>query len=101
MSWYVYRQNNSGGVFKAPAIAVAVEAPNKREAWRQAKAAGLDPRAPFCPCCGERWRNNPTKLPQRPTFDDVFGKDQYGFYQRWSERDGVPLMKHVSLTGEG
>jgi len=54
--WYLYRQNNSGGVFRAPAINVYVEALNEDHADTRAEELGiyfgglLD-----CSCCGDRW----------------------------------------------
>ena len=56
--FYVYRQNNSGGSFRPPAINVIVEAPSAAEADTIAEGLGLYfDGAGDCPCCGDRWYN--------------------------------------------
>lgn len=54
--WYTFWQANSGGVYIGPAHAVAVRAPTYRLANAFALAAGVDPDAPHCGCCGPHWR---------------------------------------------
>jgi len=53
--WYVYRQNNSGGYYTGPADMVIVSADGMVQANILAYAAGVDPAAPYCDCCGTRW----------------------------------------------
>ena len=54
--FYHYRQNNSGGYYRAPAHEVWVEASSSGEANAAAGASGLD-FSDSCECCGPRWRN--------------------------------------------
>lgn len=54
MSYYAYRQNNSGGTYVGPET-VIVRADSTGEANAIAREAGVDPDAPYCTCCGPRW----------------------------------------------
>lgn len=88
--FYAFRQNNSGGVWKAPAIAVVVEADSAGEANRLAESNGLyfngvrDGRD--CECCGDRWfRQHYDEGDQVPTvwdevinLDESYSGDKYG-----------------------
>ena len=54
--WYRFRQNNSGGSFRKPAVTVYVEAIDAAQA--NARAEDLDiyfGGAGDCSCCGDRW----------------------------------------------
>jgi hypothetical protein len=57
--YYLFRQNNSRGMFKAPAVNVFVEADSAAQAtelFLTIKGCYFDPRCDFdCPCCGSRW----------------------------------------------
>lgn len=59
MPFYLYRQNNSGGVFTGPATHVYVEAHSAAEAdYRAVNEADIyfDLNClKDCPCCGQRW----------------------------------------------
>lgn len=57
MSFYVFRQNNSGGYFNGPAVNVWVEASSPEEANDVAQNHGVyfDGEGD-CSCCGNRWR---------------------------------------------
>lgn len=58
MSFYTFRQNNSGGAFTSPAINVSVEADSADEANDIAESHGVyfDDDYDFdCKCCGQRW----------------------------------------------
>lgn len=55
MSYYVYRQNNSGGYYVGPET-IIVRADSVEEANALAREAGVDPNAPYCTCCGTRWQ---------------------------------------------
>ena len=58
MSFYAFRQNNSGGTFTQPAINVSVEADSADEANDIAESHGVyfdDDYEVDCECCGERW----------------------------------------------
>lgn len=54
--WFNFRQNNSGGIFRDPAINVWVEARDAEEANKRAASIGLyfDGDGD-CSCCGNRW----------------------------------------------
>ena len=56
--WYVFRQNNSYGVYMGPSR-VVVEANSADEANRAAEAQGVYfdgvARGLDCSCCGDRW----------------------------------------------
>jgi len=54
MTYYVYRQNNSGGYFTGPPT-IIVRATDVDTANRIARSNGVDPDAPYCECCGRRW----------------------------------------------
>lgn len=54
--WYLYRQNNSGGRFRKPAVNVYVEALNSSHADTRAEELGLYfDGSGDCSCCGSRW----------------------------------------------
>ena len=58
MSFYTFRQNNSGGTFTLPAINVSVEADSADEANDIAESHGVyfdDNCEVDCECCGQRW----------------------------------------------
>lgn len=60
MSFYNFRQNNSGGVHHGPAVNVVIEASSPEEANRIAvERAGLYfdgcESGRDCRCCGDRW----------------------------------------------
>jgi len=56
MTFFTFKQNNSGGWFTGPAIAVCIEAETKDEAVTKAESIGLyfDGNGD-CSCCGDRW----------------------------------------------
>jgi len=58
MTYYVFEQNNSGGVFVEPAVQVVIQASSEDEAVKVAVSNGLyfDPEFEVdCECCGPRW----------------------------------------------
>lgn len=59
MAWFLYRQNNSGGIFDEPAVHVYVEADDTVEADRRAEELGIYfngvESGYDCECCGDRW----------------------------------------------
>ena len=66
--YYTFKQNNSFGVFKPPAIFLIVEADDEDEAIHIAEDHG----AYFdgvgdCPCCGNRWYS-----PEGPTEEPAY-----------------------------
>ena len=56
MTFFTFKQNNSGGSWTGPAIAVCIEADTKDDAVTKAESIGLyfDGYGD-CPCCGARW----------------------------------------------
>ena len=57
MSWYSFRQNNSGGSFfidEMVDIYVVVEETTMKKAIKRARSITKNHRA-FCECCGDRW----------------------------------------------
>lgn len=102
MTWYVYRQNNSGGFFKKPALMVAVEIDAKSltgeesntVAFSRAKSVGVDPNAPYCECCGKRWSDHAEEREDRPAADDG-----WDMYRKWAKRDQVPLALYIHADG--
>lgn len=58
MTYYTYRQNNSGGSFSDPAINVVIKAdsPAQADAIAITKGIYFDPEFEIdCECCGNRW----------------------------------------------
>ena len=58
MTYYNYRQNNSGGSFAEPAINVVIKAdsPAQADAIAITKGIYFDPEFEIdCDCCGNRW----------------------------------------------
>ena len=58
MTYYNYRQNNSGGSFIDPAISVVIKAdsPEQADAIALTKGIYFDPEFEIdCDCCGNRW----------------------------------------------
>ena len=71
MSYYIFEQNNSGGVFVEPAVQVVVEATCEYEAVKVAISNGIyfDPELKIdCECCGPRW-NDPYPSDEVPEPD--------------------------------
>ena len=60
--FYQYRQNNSGGKFRGPAINVIVEAHSSEDANMRAEQFGLYfsgcDTGQDCDCCGNRWSDS-------------------------------------------
>jgi hypothetical protein len=112
MTWYVYRQNNSRGVFTKPAMFVAVEVNTPglsadeamAVAWARAGKVGVEPHAPpYCPCCGERWSDYADEHKERPNVagddDAVYSKSLERTYRDWAKRDKVPLALYLHADG--
>ena len=100
MSFYYYRQNNTGGSFQGPAITVIIEAGDCDEANQIALShdiyfdgceSGID-----CSCCGDRWHpawgaGNPEPM--------IYGKPvseglepESGFEEECAKRAGANLL---------
>lgn len=103
MAWFTWRQNNSGGYWAKPAIAVCVEAETEAEALKVAKSVGVDEAAPYCSCCGTRWSEDyPTHTESKPTaFGAGWGEDNiFGKYSSLYVDSRVPTVLFVSADGK-
>lgn len=70
MTWYSFRQNNSGGRFlidETVDIYVVVEETTMKKAIKKARSTTKNHRA-YCNCCGERWSFYEGEI---ETFDEV------------------------------
>lgn len=92
--FYEYRQNNSGGRFRSPAVTVFVEADTQDEADTIAERNGLyfegveDGRD--CACCGDRWYRaydwgTHEEIPEPSKYETSFAKE-----------DGIPA-RHIIM----
>ena len=88
MSFYTFRQNNSGGAFTSPAINVFVEADSADEANDIAESYEVyfDDDYDFdCKCCGQRWSRadewDACEEPREPSSWD----------QEWADMYNVPV----------
>lgn len=91
MTYYNYRQNNSGGSFSTPAINLVVKADSPADADAIALANGVyfDPTFEIdCDCCGNRWSSavdgwvsTSDTIPEVSDWDD-----------QWALSDGVPVQ---------
>ena len=94
----MYRQNNSRGYFRKPAVNVFIEAETSDEADRiflTIDGCYFDPHCDFdCPCCGDRWYRQdtavkfPLKYSDTLTFNTIeeyaqYVADKYG----WTDPD--------------
>ena len=98
MSFYTFRQNNSGGMFGLPAINVLVEADSANEANDIAELHGVyfdDDYEVDCECCGQRW--------YRATEWDACEEpgEPYAWDQKWADIDGVPVSIVIRKKKEG
>jgi hypothetical protein len=93
MSYWRYRQNNSGGRFTEPAIIVWVEADTDTEANQIAKKNGIyfDPLFLIdCGCCGNRWDN------PEGTYNEPFEPGEWELLQ--AKLAGIPAQ--IVIRGE-
>jgi hypothetical protein len=97
VKWYVFRQNNSGGHFAAPAICLVVEATDSDDAWAKAKQLGAyEDEGGDCPCCGSRWSDYSSEYEERPSLKDMFGRvANSSMYTQC----GVPRALYVDFDG--
>jgi len=87
MTYYTFRQNNSGGVFVAPAINIVVKADSPEQATTIAIANGmyLDPEyEQDCECCGNRWYGDAIETDTIPEVSD--------WDKSFSRSDDVPAQ---------
>ena len=90
--FYVYRQNNSGGSFRPPAVDVIVEAPSAAEADTIAEGVGIYfDGAGDCPCCGNRWSEADEEWDRYETLAEA--KASIGKHNEvWAKEDRIPAV---------
>jgi hypothetical protein len=92
MTYYMFRQNNSGGSFRTPAINVIVEASSKDEAnylateYSDVYFGGIGD----CSCCGDRWYPLDEWDEGYDTLDDAKAAI-YDWDAEWAKEDRVPV----------
>ncbi len=100
MSFYHFRQNNSGGSFIGPAISVLVEADSADEANAIAEANGIYFDFEYeidCDCCGMRWWPVTEGYDAHETVDEFLR--EYGisdFTKAFAKSDRVPAYALIS-----
>lgn len=106
MSFFTYRQNNSGGHFCGPAKYVIIEADNADEANRIAEdhdiyfngcMTGSD-----CPCCGDRWHEcDASDAKDQPM---IYGKeialDQTVYESEWGGKSNILIVTNKDRNDE-
>ena len=88
MSFYTFRQNNSGGALRLPAINVSVEADSADEANDIAESHGVyfdDDYDIDCECCGQRW----SRVTEWGTYEEPC--EPHSRDQRWADMYDVPV----------
>lgn len=99
--FYVYRQNNSGGSFRPPAVNVIVEAPSAEEA--DTIAEGLDiyfSGIGDCPCCGKRWNNASEVYDGFDTLAEAKATISKSD-ENWAKADRIPAVVVVEAYDAG
>lgn len=90
--FYVYRQNNSGGSFRPPAVDVIVEAPSAAEADTIAEGLGIYfDGAGDCPCCGVRWAVAEEDWNRYDTLQEAKASI-YKHNEEWAKADRIPAV---------
>lgn len=87
MTYYTYKQNNSGGSFDLPAINLVVKAdsPEQAEAIALANGVYFDPSFEIdCDCCGNRWDDFAIVSDTIPEVSE--------WHKSFSKSDGVPAQ---------
>lgn len=113
MPFFTFRQNNSGGQFRGPAITVIIEADGAEEVNRMVedeKISGMYfdgvENEEDCPCCGDRWcrqfgDNDGDAEPMiygTPYMDWMSGNISHE--KSYSKSDGVPILAIFYKSGE-
>jgi len=101
--FYHFRQNNSGGYFRDPAVNLLIEATSTDDANSRAERLGAYfGGAGDCPCCGDRWYSlwrdeSGTEEPELygMSVEDYLNQDK--FY--WGSRDGIPEVLVSYMSG--
>lgn len=107
LKWYVYRQNNPGGKFRAPALNVYVQAMSSAVADAMAQEVGLYfdgvDDGEDCSCCGDRWTraseylssaDEPAEKPSK--WDIECAKRANGTLAMWIRADGAVRVEVVT-----
>lgn len=91
--FFHFSQNNSGGVFTAPAHHLVVEADTADEAVRKAESLGCYfDGAGDCPCCGDRWSDYSLKGTETPQVYDHPALEYEDFFADRINADGIPSV---------
>ena len=105
MKWWTFKQNNSGGSWRGPAIFVCVQANSEHVAVAMAEEQGcyFDGEGD-CPCCGNRWSypwdggtDGPEIYGQTP--EQYLADPSNNIYQRWAAQDKLPICMLVYADG--
>jgi hypothetical protein len=89
MTYFIYRQNNSGGSFDLPAVKVAIKADSPADADAIALENGIyfDPEFEIdCDCCGNRW----SEASEYDKFDEVPPATEWE--EMFAKYDEVPAL---------
>ena len=105
MSFYTYRQNNSGGRFIGPALYVIVEANSSNVAMAIAEEIGVYfngcETGEDCSCCGDRWsswEDDKTDIPKiyGKKVEEALKNDPFS----WDEFKDKPTAIVIYLNGD-
>lgn len=102
MNWYKFRQNNSGGKLRGPALYVVVEAERAEFANVIAQDFGIyfDPEYERdCSCCGQRWHEagEVDKFEHEPSLDDLSPLQFRDWDVSYTNKAGIPLAVKITL----
>lgn len=102
MSFFNFRQNNSGGFWTGPAINLIVEASTEEEANRIAESHGVYfDGSNDCPCCGSRWSETWEETPS-PMIYRTSITENIEDTRKWGnlyKQRGVPYAMVVYANG--
>ena len=94
--YFQIRQNNSRGLYKGPAIIVAVMASDIEEAKKKMTEVGVyfnTYRENDCPCCGLRW--------EEWAIDEVDEEEAFSGCESWdidrAKREGLQYAKFIYI----
>jgi len=101
MSWYKFRQNNSGGKLRAPALYVVVEAERAEFANIIAQEFEIyfDPECEIdCSCCGSRWDEASEDDGQQiePSLADLSPPEYRKYDTQRADAANIPLAVRIS-----
>lgn len=101
MGWWMFVQNNPGGVYKGPAMIVMVNAETASQANDKAEDVGVyfDGVATHddCACCGDRWDKMYFGFPAFPEREaaEKCINENWKWMEKRGEEDNVPFVLWV------